>query len=269
MDETLDRAPSPGNVDDLFDYDAGLDEIFQDKPTTASNADASKPAAGDPTSLGLGLDEEVKITKKRQPAPKLDEARLLSQPGIPKLRRTARRKLKFKGKGYEFPDAERLLNFYQLWLDDLYPRAKFADGLTIIEKLGHTKRIQTMRREWIDEEKPKLFDDTIDQPDTRDVSTAIATDPNGFESSETRAFNPSGSHQVGSDTADQDLFMPDPEAETRALISHPEPDDDDLEDLLREQDEVMSGMPEPASKAPNEAMDDFDAEYEAMNDLGL
>lgn len=49
----------------------------------------------------------------------------------------------------------RLLNFYQLWLDDLYPRAKFADALAIIEKLGHTKRMQTMRREWINEGKSR------------------------------------------------------------------------------------------------------------------
>lgn len=63
--------------------------------------------------------------------------------------------------------------------------------------------------------------------------------------------------------------MPDPEAENRPPVSHPEPDDDDLEDLLREQDEVMSGMPEPSLRAPNTDMDDFDAEYEAMNDLGL
>lgn len=42
-----------------------------------------------------------------------------------------------------------------MWLDELYPRAKFADGLAIIEKLGHTKRMQTMRREWINEGKPK------------------------------------------------------------------------------------------------------------------
>ena len=49
----------------------------------------------------------------------------------------------------------RLLNAYQLWLDDLYPRAKFADGLAIIEKLGHTKRMQTMRREWINEGKSR------------------------------------------------------------------------------------------------------------------
>lgn len=51
---------------------------------------------------------------------------------------------------------------YQLWLDDLYPRAKFADGLAIIEKLGHSKRIQMMRKEWIEEGKPKATEE-IDQ----------------------------------------------------------------------------------------------------------
>ncbi len=43
--------------------------------------------------------------------------------------------------------------FYQLWLDDLFPKARFADGLEIIEKLGHSRRLQVMRREWIDGEK--------------------------------------------------------------------------------------------------------------------
>lgn len=55
----------------------------------------------------------------------------------------------------------RLLNVYQLWLDDLYPRAKFADGLAIIEKLGHKKRMQTMRREWINEGKPRESLDSL------------------------------------------------------------------------------------------------------------
>lgn len=51
---------------------------------------------------------------------------------------------------------------YQLWLDDLYPRAKFGDGLAIIEKLGHTKRMQTMRREWINEGKPRESWESLD-----------------------------------------------------------------------------------------------------------
>ena len=107
----------------------------------------------------LGLDEEVKITKKRKPIAKLDEARLLSRPGIPKLRALARSKaiaskLGLRGKGHEYSDAAKLLSYYQLWLDDLYPRAKFADGLQLVEKVGHRKRMQVMRREWIDEGKP-------------------------------------------------------------------------------------------------------------------
>lgn len=50
----------------------------------------------------------------------------------------------------------RLLNTYQLWLDALYPRAKFADGLAIIEKLGHTKKMQLLRRDWINESKVQV-----------------------------------------------------------------------------------------------------------------
>lgn len=71
---------------------------------------------------------------------------------------------------------------------------------------------------------------------------------------------------------EQDEIMPNPETRTKPPVSHSEPDGDDLDDLdnlLREQDEVMSGMPEPASKTPNDDMDDFDAEYEVMNELGL
>ena len=48
-----------------------------------------------------------------------------------------------------------MLKLYQLWLDDLYPRAKFGDGLAMIEKLGHSKRMQFMRKEWISEGKAK------------------------------------------------------------------------------------------------------------------
>lgn len=49
----------------------------------------------------LGIDEEIDVTKKaRVPRVKLDETKLLSDKGIPKLRKTAP-KLKLKGKGHE------------------------------------------------------------------------------------------------------------------------------------------------------------------------
>lgn len=69
--EAMSPEPTADDLNDLFDYDIGLDEVFPD--TTATN-NASKPSApGD--SASLGLDEEVKVTKKRQPVAKLDEAR--------------------------------------------------------------------------------------------------------------------------------------------------------------------------------------------------
>lgn len=80
--------------------------------------------------------------------------RLLSDAGIPKLRKITKSRLKFRGKGHEFADISRLLNTYQLWLDDLYPRAKFRDALTMVEKVGHSKRMQVMRRAWLDDTKP-------------------------------------------------------------------------------------------------------------------
>ncbi|KAL8662781.1 MAG: hypothetical protein Q9202_004382 [Teloschistes flavicans] len=149
--------PTNDDPDDLLDYNVNIDDIFRDfnASKNADNADrgAQQKIKGD--SLGLGIDEEIKVAPKRQPVAKLHKERLLSQAGVPKLRQLAKDRFKFKGKGHEYPDLARLLNIYQLWLDDLYPRAKFADGLAIIEKLGHTKPIQVMRREWIDEGKPR------------------------------------------------------------------------------------------------------------------
>ena len=56
-------------------------------------------------------------------------------------------------------DLGRLLRLYQLWLHDVYPRAKFRDLIGMIEKLGHTRQFQIMREEWILEFKGSLHDE--------------------------------------------------------------------------------------------------------------
>ncbi|KAJ0422530.1 replication fork protection component Swi3-domain-containing protein [Aspergillus carlsbadensis] len=241
-------------VDDLFDYDVGLDGILQEISTNTSTASAPKQTAPpDNSGLVLGLDEEVRVAKKRPPVPKLDENRILTQAGIPKLRRSAKKNLTFKGKGHEFSDLARLLNFYQLWLDDLFPRAKFADGLAMIERLGHSKRIQTMRRAWIDEEKPETTDDddNILVNDTSAPKTALPTGQVVVDQSDARP--------VELDYMDDDLFMPDEGNErSPADISGAPLEDDDLDDLdalLMEHE--SEPRPADAGGAPLEE-DDFD-----------
>ena len=71
----LQRASPSNHVDDLFDYDVGLDEILQDVSTVSNTNAPKQPSVPDGPDLRLGLDEEVKVSKKRQPVAKLDESR--------------------------------------------------------------------------------------------------------------------------------------------------------------------------------------------------
>ena len=72
-----DNPPINDDLDNVFNYDVDND-LFKDVDI---NMDvAPKPTAGQnkeraPFSGGLGLDEEIKVSKKRAPIAKLDETR--------------------------------------------------------------------------------------------------------------------------------------------------------------------------------------------------
>ena len=163
---------------------------------------------------------------------------------------------------------------YQLWLDDLYPRAKFADGLTIIEKLGHSKRMQTMRKTWVNEAKPK---DIYEETDLMDASKAHlrlsknASDqaPNatsapmlsgeGDNSRGPEAVETADSFE-GHNNVEESLFVSDDEGGSGP--SNMEGPMDDLDALLAE--EAPQNPP-----AGSSANNDFDDEMEAMADFDV
>lgn len=109
--------------------------------------------------LGIGLDEEIIVAKKpRLTAPKFDESLLLDKDkGIPKLQERAKR-LRLKGKGHEFSDVGRMLEMYQLWLNNLYPKARFLDAAAMVERLGHKSRVVVARKGWIEGRRFNLED---------------------------------------------------------------------------------------------------------------
>lgn len=67
----------PGDVlDDLLDYDVDTNNVFRDIDTNMDiSKRASPPARRIESDSGLGIDEELKIAKKRKPIAKLDENR--------------------------------------------------------------------------------------------------------------------------------------------------------------------------------------------------
>lgn len=161
-----------------------------------------------------------------------------------------------KGKGHEFSDIAKLLNFYQLWLDGLYPRAKFADGLQLIEKVGHSKRMQVMRKEWINENKPGYI-----RPGTELVESILNAD---LPAASHAGHN--GQPTRGPETSDMpddeaDMFFPSPgKGKPRQTTSTEDPDDDELDALLAMQDSgAVEKTRPPRTEQDSEGEDDLDA----------
>jgi replication fork protection complex subunit Csm3/Swi3 len=157
-----------------------------------------------------------------------------------------------------------MLNMYQLWLDDLYPRAKFADALTIIEKVGHTKRMQMMRKDWIDEGKPRRRTEQDDEDEgVDDTNTHKAATGEGGEQME-------GVEQdAPTDQPDaRDEDRPRAQDNTNADSADADPDDDELDALLAESAEADASVPKTLPVRTAAAEDDpFADEMEAMADM--
>jgi replication fork protection complex subunit Csm3/Swi3 len=98
-DSPTNDIPPEDELDAILNGTLDGQDIFD---TTNIQAQVQTSNSRKPTAdSGLGIDEEIKIVKKRQPIPKLDEDRLLSDQGIPRLRKITKERLRFKGKGHE------------------------------------------------------------------------------------------------------------------------------------------------------------------------
>jgi replication fork protection complex subunit Csm3/Swi3 len=172
------------------------------------------------------------------------------------------KKLRLKGKGHEFSDVARLLNYYQQWLDNLYPRAKFADGLQLVEKVGHSKRMQVMRKEWIDEGKPGYIKkkSSADKDEFEDDDLYGSGEVNTTETRTDQRSEAAPNTSTDLDVADDSLFIADSNTNRNPSGDDDLPEDDELEALLAEQETRQE--PPKAQATTNfdsEGEDDLDA----------
>jgi len=137
----------------------------------------------------------------------------------------------------------RLLNTYQLWLDDLFPKAKFMDGVSMIEKLGHKKRMQMMRREWIQEDKPKPPRDDDEDDFVIPTEDAVREDT-GASNTEEQPSNVEPRVETQQSEGAQPRNNHNPFGEE-------EPDEDELDALLAESE--LASAPAPATSKQNNA----------------
>ncbi|KAG5943390.1 hypothetical protein E4U59_000434 [Claviceps monticola] len=270
MSNLLSAGQLPRNRhDDLENY--GIDPF--DDPFATPSPPSSPKKRKELASQGLGIDQEVSVPKRaREPTVKLDESRLLGPAGLPKLRKRAR-DLNFKGKGHEFSDAARLLSFYQIWLDDLFPKAKFLDALAMVEKLGHKKQTVVARNEILNEGKPKTQDDQDDDFGMDlDVPAAAAGSSSGAAPSTARAIQ-GGDRPV---TPVRDEGVPDEEdlygASPRVVRQQNPPRSDipDEEDLYGATPRIVRHqVPQPDVPDEEDDLDALIAEAESQDRLSF
>jgi replication fork protection complex subunit Csm3/Swi3 len=181
---------------------------------------------------------------------------------------------------------QRLLSFYQYWLDDLYPKANFADGLSMVEKLGHKRQIRMMRQMWIDEGKPKVTAEH--EPDTEFNRTqGRATDQNADALGRLPARDDPTLEEDARRMAE--FLMPElrnrekaPAPSDQNGVRHDEvveePADDELDILLAEAETSNDtaptslfgggGQPQSREKASGDQEADFAEDMEAMAEFG-
>ncbi|KAK0707177.1 replication fork protection component Swi3-domain-containing protein [Apiosordaria backusii] len=230
-------------VDDFLE---GWSDFDEDDPFGSPKGDKSKKTDDKKNNSNskkrkgtdvLGLDTEVDQKKARVPRVKLDDTRLLSEKGIPWLRKNAETKLKLKGKGHEFSDAARMLSFYQEWLDELFPKASFLDALAMVEKAGHKTSLKNARMKWIDELKPRAEGE--EGPPEEDAFPIYEHDKTPkdsgriapvFDKAKERQKTPDGNENLFAD----DIYNATPRAATNGARSGDVPDDDDLDALMAE-----------------------------------
>ena len=285
--------PSAGGraPDDFADQynDFSVDDPFtMPLPEALPTASRKRPSGTNAISslgLGIGLDEEVIIAKKpRLIAPKFDESLLLDTTrGIPKLQERAK-KLRLKGKGHEFSDVGRMLEMYQIWLNNLYPKNKFLDAAATVERLGHKARVVVARKGWIDGGKyPKEGGNDVErvgdgEGDIFADPTLPPREPGGLMQQDAAIFTgtrelaerqkAAGGTEQGNAPDDldlDDLFgtqdhsgpfsirapLAAPTAQTSIFGGNDIPSDDDLDALMAEQE--MNSAP-----APEKSVNRFD-----------
>ncbi|KAI6756502.1 hypothetical protein HG531_014117 [Fusarium graminearum] len=227
----------PANRLDNYDVSDLSDDPFASPPPEASNKKRKEPDSG------LGIDEEVDVKKRaRAPNVKLDEDRF-------------------------FSDASRLLSFYQLWLDDLFPKAKFLDALSMVEKAGHKKRVMIARNEYINESKPK---DTMTDDEEVDLlgrdSTSRPTDEATTRTQVTeRLRTPEPSRDMPDD---DDLYDATPRPSRPIVpIRNDVPEEDDIEALIAESQDQTTKRDGQIQIENNESGNAYEDDEAAMQEM--
>ena len=144
-------------------------------------------------------------------------------------------------------------------MHDVFPKARFRDCIAMTEKVGHTTQVKVMRRQWIDESKPKK---RMDEDDDLDLDGIEVLESIEREQAREEGGDGGGQREVeGTKEEDEPLFVDD------------DMSDFDMDELLGTQKPTeTTAAGETTSERDGAAksieQDEFEDEMDAMKDIG-
>lgn len=128
-------------MDDAWPEDRGND-LMQDPTDVSGVAD---PTLVDPTITDPTVTDELRT---RRVQVKLTSKRLISDKGLPWVLKNGPKRIRIsRRKRSVYDNLEHILQFYQLWAHELYPKAKFKDFTKLCQTLGKNDKLLRQFRE--------------------------------------------------------------------------------------------------------------------------
>lgn len=195
--------------------------------------------ASDPTMIN---DDPTAVNAKvRRPQVKLTAERLLSPNGLPYVMKHAPKRVRISKSRSTYENLEHIIQFYQLWAHELFPKAKFKDFVRLCNSLGKTDAdLRNYRTELFRADMENQFGDGYrsDKQNSANNSQPVTSTqlPNNDANSNDENNN------VENDT---NQLITGGQETTRHLFARDEEDDDDS-DLYR-------SVPPPSSIAHESA----------------
>lgn len=257
-----------------------MSQDLQDRYVRSASQDPDTSLPLDPTAInstGLDLDPEASlqdptavVTRTRRPQVKLTAEKLCSAKGLPLIMKSAPKRVRISKRRSSYDNLCHILQFYQLWAHELFPKAKFNDFVAICRTLGKSDpqlrayRIDLLRRELgMSTEFEYPGTETQDPETTTPASDLppISKPPAHIPHANDLPSEPPSPRPENSDS-DDDLIYSISRRTPRNIIQESEPDDDDSM--------LPTATHEPAINPDDDNDDDEDEdELAVMREMGL
>lgn len=141
-----------------------------------------------------------------------------------------------------------------MWLDDLFPKAKFLDALAMVEKAGHKKRVVVARNEFMNEGKPKPREeeDAHFGPET-DAAAAASNRDKVQPTRPVQGDRPATPMRMSHVPDDDDLYGATPRTATQQRQTDVPDDEDDLDALIAEAEGQDRARPLPTNSTASQS----------------